>query len=50
VEALRREGFVDIEAVECILRSFKVKVGATRPHTFMVAHTGYLVFARKALK
>ncbi|RLF14863.1 MAG: hypothetical protein DRJ97_05420, partial [Thermoprotei archaeon] len=39
VEALRREGFVDIEAVECILRSFKVKVGATRPHTFMVAHT-----------
>jgi len=50
VEALRREGFVDVEAVECLLRTFKVEPGATRPHTFMVAHTGYVVFARKALK
>ncbi len=50
VEALRREGFVDIEAIECLLRKLKVEVGATRPHTFMVGHTGYLVFARKSIK
>lgn len=50
VKALREYGFVDIEAVECLLRGFKVEEGATRPHSFMVAHTGYLVFARKALK
>jgi tRNA (adenine57-N1/adenine58-N1)-methyltransferase len=50
VAALRAEGFVDVEAVECLTRGFKVEEGATRPHSFMVAHTGYLVFARKALR
>jgi len=50
VAALRKHGFVDIEAVECLLRGFKVEEGATRPYSFMVTHTGYLVFARKALK
>jgi tRNA (adenine57-N1/adenine58-N1)-methyltransferase len=50
VDSLRKEGFIDLEAVECILRSFKVKAGETRPETIMVGHTGYLVFARKASK
>ncbi|RLE73090.1 MAG: protein methyltransferase, partial [Thermoprotei archaeon] len=35
------------EAVEVILRRYKVKRGSTRPETFMIAHTGYIVFARK---
>lgn len=50
VKALREVGFVDIEVVECLLRGIKVEEGATRPHSFMVAHTGYIVFARKMLK
>ncbi|MCX8204163.1 MAG: tRNA (adenine-N1)-methyltransferase [Candidatus Nezhaarchaeota archaeon] len=50
VKVLREEGFVDIEVVECLLRGLKVEEGATRPHSFMVAHTGYIVFARKMLK
>lgn len=49
VEALRRRGFVSVEAVECLVRRFKVKTGETRPETIMVAHTGYLVFARKSI-
>lgn len=50
VKALREGGFVDVEVVECLLREIKVEEGATRPHSFMVAHTGYIVFARKALR
>lgn len=50
VEALREGNFIDIEAIECILRSFKVKMGETRPETIMVGHTGYLVFARRISK
>jgi len=50
VEAARMHGFTSIEAVECLERHLKVKVGETRPETVMVGHTGYLVFARKSLK
>lgn len=47
VEALKSQNFVDYEAVEVILRRYKVEKGGTRPETFMVGHTGYIVFARK---
>ncbi len=48
VQSLMEKGFVEVEAVELILRNFKVKPGETRPVTLMIGHTGYLVFARKA--
>lgn len=50
VEALKEEGFVDVKTVECLLRGMQVERGRTRPQTLMTAHTGYITFARKALK
>jgi tRNA (adenine57-N1/adenine58-N1)-methyltransferase len=50
VEALEGEGFVDIETIECIVRGMQVERGKTRPQTLMTGHTGYITFARKALK
>ena len=47
VETLREENFMEITSLEVFLRKIKVKKGETRPETFMIAHTGYLVFARK---
>jgi len=47
VEELRKYPFVDITVSEIFLRNYKVKRGETRPETFMVGHTGYVVFARK---
>jgi tRNA (adenine57-N1/adenine58-N1)-methyltransferase len=50
VEALQENSFVDIQTVECLMRGMQVERGKTRPHTLMTAHTGYITFARKALK
>lgn len=50
VEALRENGFVDIGTVECLMRGMQVERGKTRPQTLMTGHTGYITFARKALK
>ena len=50
VEALRENGFVDIETIECLMRGMQVERGKTRPHTLMTAHTGYITYARKATK
>ncbi|MGB9853554.1 MAG: tRNA (adenine-N1)-methyltransferase [Candidatus Bathyarchaeales archaeon] len=50
VEALEEENFVDVETVECLMRGMQVERGRTRPQTLMTAHTGYITFARKALK
>ena len=47
IEALREHRFVNCKAVELLLRTYKVKMGETRPETFMIGHTGYIVFARK---
>jgi tRNA (adenine57-N1/adenine58-N1)-methyltransferase len=47
VEALKENGFVDIETIECLLRGMQVMRGKTRPETLMTAHTGYITFARK---
>ena len=50
VEALEENGFVDIETIECIMRRMQTERGKTRPETLMTGHTGYITFARKALR
>ncbi len=48
VLALRRSDlFTDIHVYEVLLREYDVEEGATRPKTFMIGHTGYIVFARR---
>ena len=49
VEAMKDNGFVDIETVETLMRFMQVERGKTRPQTLMTGHTGYITFARKAL-
>jgi len=50
VLALREHGgFIDIHAYELLLREYQVKEGATRPRSYMIGHTGFIVFARKVL-
>jgi len=48
-EALRENGFVFIETVECIMRTMQVERGKTRPQTLMTGHTGYITHARKII-
>ena len=50
VEALTDYGFVCVETVETLIRFMQVERGKTRPETVMTGHTGYLTFARKAIK
>jgi len=50
VEELRVNGFACIETLECLVRKMRVEKGKTRPETLMTGHTGYITFARKALK
>lgn len=40
------EGFGDIEVCEILLRPYKTVAARLRPVDRMVAHTGYLIFAR----
>ena len=49
-EALEENGFIDIDTFECIMRGMRVMRGKTRPQTLMTGHTGYVTYARKALK
>jgi len=49
-EGLEETGFMDIETVECLVRRIQTERGKTRPETLMTGHTGYITFARKALK
>jgi tRNA (adenine57-N1/adenine58-N1)-methyltransferase len=46
LEELELRGFVDIEVSEILLRHYKAVAARLRPEDRMVAHTGYLVFAR----
>lgn len=46
-EALRRSGFIRIEACEILLRPILARGGKTRPVQRMVSHTEFLVFATK---
>lgn len=41
--------FVDIEVVEILLRPYKPNPERLRPEDQMIAHTGYLIFAKKIL-
>jgi len=50
VEALKESGFVDIQTIECIMRRMQTERGKVRPETLMTGHTGYITFARKAIK
>ena len=50
VEALEDNGFLVLESIECLIRRFKVKRDQTRPETMMIAHTGYLTFAKKTTR
>jgi tRNA (adenine57-N1/adenine58-N1)-methyltransferase len=49
VEALKENGFVDIQTIECLMRGMQVELGRTRPETLMTAHTGYITSARKSV-
>ena len=44
--ALRRENYAFIDVCEILLRHYKTVGDRLRPTDRMVAHTGYLVFAR----
>ncbi|MEW6716229.1 MAG: tRNA (adenine-N1)-methyltransferase [Chloroflexota bacterium] len=46
IEALERENFAFIEVCETLLRYYKPVSTRLRPTDRMVAHTGYLIFAR----
>lgn len=49
IETLRTlsDGFGDIEVLEIMLRKYKTIPERVRPEDRMVAHTGFLIFARK---
>jgi tRNA (adenine57-N1/adenine58-N1)-methyltransferase catalytic subunit len=49
-EALDAAGFVMIETVELLLRHILARRGKTRPFERMISHTGFLTFARKAVR
>ncbi|HDD35275.1 MAG TPA: tRNA (adenine-N1)-methyltransferase [Candidatus Desulfofervidus auxilii] len=50
LKAINGLPFVDIEIMELLLRKYKPVAERLRPTDRMVAHTGYLVFARKMTK
>ncbi len=47
VQALKENGFIDIQIVELLERHYKPVPDRLRPEDRMVAHTGYLIFGRK---
>lgn len=47
IGALPEQGFAAVEVEELLLRPYKAVPGRLRPMDRMVAHTGYLIFARK---
>jgi tRNA (adenine57-N1/adenine58-N1)-methyltransferase catalytic subunit len=47
IRHLPEHGFGYVEVEETLLRSYKVVPARLRPMDRMVAHTGYLIFARK---
>jgi tRNA (adenine57-N1/adenine58-N1)-methyltransferase len=50
VRELRQRGYVEIEALESIQRRMEVHQAGVRPSYDTLGHTGYLVFARRALR
>jgi tRNA (adenine57-N1/adenine58-N1)-methyltransferase len=49
-EALGKNGFANIQTMECFLREIRAEAGKTRPATIMVGHTGYMTFAQKTIQ
>lgn len=47
IKGLEEQGFHDIEVCEILLRPYKTVAERLRPTDRMVAHTGYLIFARR---
>lgn len=47
LHALRRESFAFVEVCEILLRFYKPEPSRIRPTDRMVAHTGFLIFARR---
>jgi len=47
LKALEEHPFVEIEVLEILLRPYKANAERLRPEDLMVAHTGYLIFAKK---
>lgn len=47
LESLSYHGFIQPEVKEILLRNYKPVPDRLRPEDRMVAHTGYLIFARK---
>lgn len=45
--ALKENGFVDVRALELLEREWKIGARGSRPETTMLAHTGFLLFARR---
>ncbi len=50
LKAMQNLPFVDIEVSELLLRHYKPNPDRLRPEDRMVAHTAFLIFARKAAK
>ena len=50
LEALGKLPFIDIEIQEVLQRFYKANPERLRPEDRMVAHTGYLIFARKVFE
>ncbi len=48
LKVIEKSGFVGAEVVEILLRRFKPNPERLRPDDMMIAHTGFLLFARKA--
>ena len=49
-EALRKGGFMVLEAVELLVREFKTEAGKVRPESRMIGHTAYVTIARKIVR
>ena len=48
LRGLQAHGFADLEVQELLVRNWKPIADRLRPSDRMIAHTGFLVFARKA--
>ena len=46
-ESCEKEGFGDIQMVECIVRNYLVRSAGVRPENTGLTHTAYIVFATK---
>ena len=48
LDALKENGFVDVQVLELLMRYLKTDPRRIRPDDMMTAHTGFLIFAAKA--